>query len=353
MKLVSVIIPTYNRGHCVTDAIDSALGQTHRAVEVVVLDDGSTDGTDGLIAERYRHEPRVRYVQQANAGVVAARNAALERCTGDYVAFLDSDDTWFPWKLELQLAALTAEPRAGMVWTDMEAVDPDGRVVHARYLRRMYGAYRWQPGSDKLFSRAFRLDLAAVGQVQAYAGDIYRRMIAGNLIHTSTVLLTRRRLEQVGGFDPALKVSGEDYDFHLRTCREGPVAFLDVASIRYRTGMDDQLSRKGAVMAVNFLATISKAVDRDGPVFPRRMLAAGFGDAHRWLAETLIAEGDFQAGRLHYLRSLRHQPWQPRAVAQIALCSLPPGLGNRLRAAYGGLKALGRAVPAGSGPRAP
>jgi GT2 family glycosyltransferase len=335
-RLVSVIIPTFNRAHCLARSIDSALGQSHGEIEVIVLDDGSTDGTADLMASCYGRDRRVVYRRQDNAGVVAARNAALALSNGDFVAFLDSDDIWLPWKVEAQLAALRAAPDAGMVWTDMQALDPQGGIAHDKYLRRMYSAYRWFPGPADLFQRSCALPGPQGQAITAHVGDIYSALITGNLVHTSTVLLTRERLGKVGGFDPRFAVSGEDYDFHLRTCREGPVMFLDVASVRYQVGMADQLTRKSAVIAQNFLATIEDALARDSAriTLPRPMLDATFAHAHGWIAELMIAQGDRVGGRRHYLRSLRHQPWQPRAFAQLALCSLPHGLDDRLRAAY-------------------
>jgi glycosyltransferase involved in cell wall biosynthesis len=100
-------------------ALDSVLLQTYRHLELIVVDDGSTDGSGALIEERYGREPRVRYVYQENRGVSAARNRGFELVRGDYVALIDSDDIWKPWKLELQLRCLAKLPGAGMVWTDI------------------------------------------------------------------------------------------------------------------------------------------------------------------------------------------------------------------------------------------
>ena len=137
---VSVIIPTYDRADCVTRAIDSALAQTHADVEVIVVDDGSTDDTAALVRDTYAGEPRVRYTRQENRGVSAARNRGIRLARGAYMALLDSDDAWEPFKLELQLACLDAFPDAGMVWTDMKAVGPAGEVVSEHHLRRFYSA---------------------------------------------------------------------------------------------------------------------------------------------------------------------------------------------------------------------
>jgi glycosyltransferase involved in cell wall biosynthesis len=340
-KLVSVITPTFNRAYCLGRAIDSALGQTHQPVEVVVADDGSTDGTGDMIARVYGKDPRVRYVFQENRGVSAARNLGLATVRGDFVAFLDSDDVWKPWKLEVQLACLAGRPAAGMIWSDMEAVDPEGRITHDRFLRMMYSAYRWFP-PDRLFAES--APLARVAQQPAefvaggtlYVGDIFSPMVMGNLVHTSTVVLRRDRLEKVRAFNEDLRVSGEDHDFHLRTCREGPVAFVDLATIRYQRGMPDQLTRHRLFAAVNFLTTVSEAVERDGEriTLPPWMLNEVFAEANAWVGEVHALQGDYPEARRHLARSLVYKKWQPRAVAMLALCCLPAKAGRALRWSY-------------------
>ncbi len=113
--LVSVVIPTYNRAYCLARTIDSALAQTHRNLEVIVIDDGSADGTRALVTSRYGGEARLHYIYQVNSGVCAARNAGFQVARGEYIALLDSDDAWEPWKLELQVACLEKHPEIGMI----------------------------------------------------------------------------------------------------------------------------------------------------------------------------------------------------------------------------------------------
>src|SRR5262245_33236726 len=127
--LVSVVIPTHNRAYGLAETIDSVLGQTYPNIEVVLIDDGSTDGTDTLIQERYGADARVRYVRQDKSGTNIARNHGLRLAKGELVALLDSDDIFLPWKIEMEVACLDALPEAGMIWTDMDALDPEGRVT--------------------------------------------------------------------------------------------------------------------------------------------------------------------------------------------------------------------------------
>ena len=346
--LVSVVIPSYNRAYCIATTVDSVLAQTHKNVEILIVDDGSSDGTRDLIADRYRGEPRVRYIHQSNAGVSAARNHGLRLARGQFVALLDSDDIWLPWKVEAQLRCLEALPTAGMIWTDMDAIGPDGELQQRRYLTKMYSSYR-KFTRDQLFRESRPLSSIDAGLArtlsdpQVFLGDIFSPMITGNLVHTSTVLLRRERFEKVREFDVDLRYSGEDYDFHLRTCREGDVAYLDVSSILYQRGREDQLTVNRAYtvhMAENFLKTVNKALarDRDRVTLSPRMLDEVMAEAHAWVGEQRLELGERDEARRHLGTSLRFRPWQPRVAALLGAAVLPKGAADRIRASYRALK---------------
>jgi glycosyltransferase involved in cell wall biosynthesis len=346
--LVSVIIPTFNRAYCIGRTIDSARGQTHQNSEILVVDDGSTDGTRELIERTYAGDSRVRYFFHENQGVTAARNRGIDLCRGDFVALLDSDDTWPPWKLELQLACMRKCPEVGMVWTDMEAVGPGGELVSRSYLRTLCTTYRWFPRHDQLFSWSFPLAEITpglgsfVGDRRLYTGEIFSQMIMGSLVQTSTVLLRRDRLERVGGFNEELRPSGEDYDFHLRTCREGPVGYIDLAAMRYRIGDPDQLTRDSyrIHIAMNCLKTVRPWIEerRSQINLPDRMLRLRMAEVHSWVGEKLVNAGDAPLARVHLRRSLRHQIWQFKAWKFLALALLPDRFRERLRSQVRSLK---------------
>ncbi len=346
--LVSIIVPTYNRARCIGRAIESALGQTHDEVCVIVVDDGSTDHTRDLVNDTYGHDPRVRYVYQDNRGVSAARNHGIRLAAGDFTALLDSDDVWKPFKLEVQLACLRAFPDAGMVWSEMTAVGTGGELITERYLTQYYGAYRHFGRSD-LFDRSRPLAEIVparafeVGDALAYEGEIYAQMAMGNLVHTSTVLLRRERLTAAGSFDEKVR-AGEDHEFHLATCRVGRVAFVDLPTILYEIGSADALTtaEHQVPIARHFLRTLTRALERD-PVrirnrIPEHTISEILADTHRWLGESLVAHGEPREGRQHLLSSLRIDPRQRRTAALYAASFFPRDARARLGAVYRALK---------------
>lgn len=361
--LVSVIVPTFNRAYCLDRTIDSVLAQTHTNVEVIVVDDGSTDHTRRLVGERYGHDRRVCYLYQANSGVAEARNRGLARATGEFVGLLDSDDVWKRWKLQVQLAAMERFPEVGMTWTDMEAVDPAGTVVDGKYLKKMYHNYR-RFTTEQLFPSSYPLseispDLPSAAEGgMLRVGNIYSQMFMGSLVHTSTVLLRRERLEAVGGFNSSLPVTGEDYEFHLRTCREGLVGFIDLPTIWYQIGMPDALTRPTYRIHVfgSCLTTIRVAYERDRQRIdlPPAMIQRRFAEVNARLGEAQLDVGNLAAARESLCRSLRYQLWQPRPIRLLALACLPRWLGNAVRGAYRKSKKIVRAIPvafAGNAPR--
>lgn len=352
IPLVSVIVPSFNRAWCVCRTIDTALAQSHPRVEVVVVDDGSQDNTQEVIAQRYAGDPRVRYIHQQNTGVAGARNTGLTAAQGDFLAFLDSDDLWLPWKLELQLRVMQTWPDVGMVWSDMEAIDADGRTIAARYLKTFYTSYKWWTRDD-LFCRHTRVSgiaadlVPAVGDAAVCAGNLYSPMLMGNLVHTSTVMLRRERFEKVGLFDPTLKPTGEDYEYHLRTTREGLVGFVDAPAIKYQRGFADRLTRDEyeIYFARNFLKVIEPRLtaDRDRIWLPEWMQQRVLAESYAWVGSAELSLGRRKEAQQHLARSLRHNWKQCRTAALWGLSSLPEwadrGLRTVLRTILGRRKA--------------
>jgi GT2 family glycosyltransferase len=348
--LVSVVIPTFNRAPDIRHAIDSVLHQCYEHIEVLVADDGSADDTAQIVGE---YGAPVRYFFQPNSGVAAARNLALREAAGEFIAFLDSDDAWYPWKLSAQVSVLRALPEVGMVWTDMTAVDERDIVIAPRHIREFYSAYTHTSPETLCIQSATLAQLcpslpAAVASAQVYVLDLFSAMLWGNLVHTSTVLLRRSRLAAVGGFDESLLVSGEDYDFHLRTTFAGIVAFLDTPSIRYRVGAADQLTRPDRIVHVarNDLITIRRALASTGGTGAmsapeaRRRLASSYA----WVGVEELHHGNARAARRALVASVRTGSFRPRVVAMLFYSLLPRSLRYTTRAVVRYLRRLLRRV---------
>jgi glycosyltransferase involved in cell wall biosynthesis len=216
MPRVSVIIPTFNRETLVAEAVRSVLDQTYCDFELIVVDDGSTDGTaQALAPPRSMAGDRLRYIAQEHRGPSAARNAALRIATGELIAFLDSDDLWRPRKLERQVAFLDAHPALALCHTD-EIWIRSGRRVNPRERHRKSGGY--------IFPRALELCI----------------------ISPSAAMLRRSLIQDVafpGGalFDESLPAC-EDYDLWLRITWKYEVGFLPEPLTVKRGGRPDQLS---------------------------------------------------------------------------------------------------------------
>jgi len=206
---ISVIVPTYNRAHTLPRALDSALAQVFPAQEIIVVDDGSRDGTAELIRKRY---PRVRYLHQSNGGVSRARNRGIDAARGDWIALLDSDDAWYSTKLAAQCAMLRDHPKLRLCHTE-ETWIRRGRRVNQMAKHAKSG------------------------------GAIFRACLPRCVISPSASILHRSLFGEFGKFDESLPAC-EDYDLWLRICATEFVAFVPTPQIEKYGGYEDQLSRK-------------------------------------------------------------------------------------------------------------
>jgi glycosyltransferase involved in cell wall biosynthesis len=336
--LVSVIIPTYNRAYIVGHAVDSVLAQTYSNIEIIIVDDGSTDDTRSVIA---KYDSRVRYAHQNNGGVPAARNHGFSLARGEFIALLDSDDAWHPNKLELQIAFMRKHPEVGMVWTDMTAIRDDGSRVADTYLRKFYNAYQrvrieeiMQPaGKVRELGIAVEPHLA---EKMTWIGNIFSPLIRGTLVHTPTTMLRRDRVRGTGGYDESLRPTGEDFDFHLRTAVQGPVGFLDIPTIDYRIGNEDQLTAPsfGLAMSRIYMKTVEKWIrqERRRITLSEAEIRAILAYANRWTGAQELMNGSRPAARKHLWRSLAREPADPRTAALFVISLLPSQVATGIRA---------------------
>src|SRR5690349_4705242 len=206
--LVSVIIPTYNRKTMLAEAVASVLAQSYRDFELIVVDDGSTDGTAEDL--RARFDARVNVIEQTRRGVAAARNRGVGAARGEYIAFLDSDDFWLARKLERQMAFVLAARRE-ISQTEDIWIRNGVRVNPMKKHRKL-------------------------------SGDVFRASLELCLVSPSAVLMTRELFDGIGGFDESFPLC-EDYDLWLRIAHNHDVDLLPEPLVVKRGGHTDQLSR--------------------------------------------------------------------------------------------------------------
>lgn len=210
--LVSVIIPTFNRANFIERAIRSVLAQTYRNIEVVVIDDGSSDATQEIVS-KYEE---IKYFKIENSGVSFARNFGVSKCLGGYIAFLDSDDEWVPDKIELQLNYLSENPSVKIVYANEKWIRNNGVVQKKKHHEKLTGL---------IFSKC--LDQCFIGP--------------------SSVLMEKSLFDSSGGFDAGYEVC-EDFELWLRISFKNYIGLVDQELVIKYGGHDDQLSTKYPAM---------------------------------------------------------------------------------------------------------
>lgn len=286
MPLVSVIIPAYNAEKYILLAINSVLEQNYSPLEILLIDDGSTDDTAKLVQ---REVPQVRIIQQTNAGVAAARNTGLRHASGEFICFLDADDGWFPGKLVAQADYLALHPEVGLVFHQWLV---------------------WRPDAKGVYSKLEQPQQAHNGAIDTTnSGWIYSQLLLDCIIHTSTVMLRRQIAQQVGFFDHNL-INGEDYNYWLRVSRICEIHKLCGVYSFYREVAG---SLTGTLKTLNFeYLVVQRAVQQwglstpGGKALPTRQikirlskLAFGFGFLHYHGGSARLARQAFFAAVGH------------------------------------------------------
>lgn len=224
--LISVVIPAYNRAHTLGDALESVFAQGIDRVEVIVVDDGSSDDTRQVMKGLGEHfqKDRVRYVHQSRQGAGAARNRGLELATGTFVAFLDSDDVWLPGKIATELALFDRYPQVDAVISDSEFWSEGKLVAGSRF-------------------RLFGVELPA-GRDACFLSDLAPLWIEKSLFSTCCLTLRRSALARIGPFDPLLR-SHEDWELEIRMYHACQVVIHPGVTARVRRFDDGTRGERG------------------------------------------------------------------------------------------------------------
>jgi glycosyltransferase involved in cell wall biosynthesis len=233
---ISVIITTYNRAHYICETIDSVLAQTFTDYEIIVVDDGSTDNTKETLKA---YGDKVRYFYQTNQGQPAAENTAISNARGQYLAFVDDDDSWLPTKLEEQIKVLENDPDLGFVCCEAYYTDADGKIVH-----------HWKK--------------------KPWHHENFISLYDGNFLNHSSVLLKRDLFDKIGGFDPAL-LTTQDYDLWLRLAYVCKFKFMPVPLTKIRLHPNNKHKNKVRKLK-DRVRIIQKASNMAGINFVRRQV---------------------------------------------------------------------------------
>jgi glycosyltransferase involved in cell wall biosynthesis/peptidoglycan/xylan/chitin deacetylase (PgdA/CDA1 family) len=279
--LVTAVVPAYNAEKTIDETLRSVRAQTYRNLEILVVDDGSTDRTAAVVEAHASADPRVRLIRQANAGVAAARNRGISESAADFVAPVDADDLWMPTKIEKQMVAMRARgPRCGLVYTWQTTIDEHGRAMSHRR--------RWE-----------------------CEGYVLPRMLYGNLVGSgSPALMRKEAVIEAGGYDASLRERGaqgcEDFQLYLRISERYEFAVIKEHLTGYRE-LHDAMSTDFLQM-VRSDELVGAYAERAHPRHAR-LIRAGRIYFRKSQIRRALRHGRFRTAGLLLLGLLRSHPW--------------------------------------------
>jgi glycosyltransferase involved in cell wall biosynthesis len=273
--LVSVIIAAHNSEATLAETLSSATASTYRNIEVIVVDDGSTDGTGAIVERAARRNPTVRLLRQTWGGVAAAYNAGLAEARGEFVARLDSDDLWHPTKLAKQVAFARNNPDAAFIYTDVRSIDGEGRVLH-------------DVPEQRFPSRAL-------------CRSIYESLIGTN----SSALIRRQVLEDVGGDDAELQ-SRQDLMIQLKISAQHAIGYVPEYLVGYRVSERSLSSTPDAMLAS--WEVIRRRIEVLFPLVPSRVRRWADARQYSELAEGFAWQRRYASSAQLLLRALMLDP---------------------------------------------
>ncbi len=277
---VSIVIPAYNKADWTIKTVESVLAQTYPQIEIIVVDDGSTDDTPRAME---RFAGRIRYVRKANGGACSARNLGIKEGKGEFVGFLDCDDLYLPQKVEESVCFLKQNPLVGMVHTAAYFIDEQDQVT---------GRYS-HPKSRT-------------------AGWIAKRLAGGNYICNSTVLLRRECLDKTGLFDESI-FSPADWDLWLRVAEQYPIGYIDQPLTQYRV-CGNYIFKHVEEAREEELQVLNNFFSRNAQygVYLKR---DAFSALHLRYAQCFFIKNNREEMKKEFFNALQVNPWNMKALA--------------------------------------
>jgi len=295
--LCSIIIPTYNRASYLDVAINSVLSQMTPGDELIVVDDGSEDETPAVLS---KYGNRITAIQGGHGGAGRARNLGIERARNDLVAFLDSDDRWFPHKLRIQRDFMVRRPDVLFSFTNFEVQFRDGSV-RPRYLELWHRDHAtW----EEAFGPGFKYSAIAplpegVPDFLVYEGDLYRPQLTGFYVLTDTLVARRQEAGDALHFAEDLKTY-EDLECFYRLSRRGKAALLDVETVRQLDHPNDRLSQLASIDKIDARLILMRRFWGADSAFLRQHSSI-YGRSHdellRQKAGLLLSQGENRMAR--------------------------------------------------------
>lgn len=296
--LISIVLPTKDRAHVVSEAIRSVLDQTDVRLELIVVDDASTDGTRAVLDAM--KDERIRVVSlPSSRGASGARNAGIELARGDWIAFQDSDDRWMPDKLRKQMECALAHPGCVAVYTSYWRNDGTVREVRPRP----------GPGLD---------------------GDVLPRLVRANFITTQTLLVRKEPAREIGGFDLALSALN-DWEYAIRLARRGRIQWVSEPLAEYRLQADSL-----SVSLDRFVGDYRHILEKHRALMCPDHASEAWHEAT--IGNRLCREGDRRRGRGFLARAWRVQPFDSRYAGAWFFSWLPSPAYRMLAQAYAALR---------------
>lgn len=298
MTKVSVVIPTYNYGRFVGEAIRSVLAQTFTDFELMVVDDGSTDDTKEVVTSF--NDARIKYIYQENLGVGAALNNGIKASIGEYVTILGSDDVYLPQNLELKAKLLDTRPDIGLVCSDLYVFDNDTGAILGRFWRDKKVSHYWVDPE-----RAARQPLKEL---------LYR----GCFIMPQATMIRRTVLNEVGGFDESLPTH-EDWDLFVRIILHFSIQIIDMPLLKLRRH-NTNLSENKDKMYWGAVGAINKAM-RSGALSGAEMklLKQRLAPQHFNFGRQAMFNGKAALARKALMDGIRLDPWHVKSYVYLVL----------------------------------
>ena len=288
---VSVIMPTFNRSALLPKAIESVRRQDYEAWELIVVDDGSSDDTQAVLA-RFAGDSRIRCFRQENRGQASARNYGIREAHGAWIAFIDSDDQWLAHKLRKQMEYLAGNPDMDIVYGEVERIDLVGRVLPRRR------------------------------SMQRHSGWVWRALLDNNFIGMSTAVVRADKLRKVGGFDETMRVV-EDYDLWLRLSATGRFGFLPGVVSQYRVA-GPRVSDHVRDCAEANVAAVERFLTTHPALLPSAEVARVRSQLHGRIARDFAHEGMLSRSLAAALTAVWFAPGECSAWRTLAAVALHP-----------------------------